>query len=401
MPGPLNGYRILDITTIVLGPYGTQILGDMGADIIKVEAPPGGDIFRHAGEGRNSGMSGPFLNMNRNKRSICLDLKKGMGREALTKLIKSADVLVHNMRTKAIKVLGFDYDKVKLIKPEIIYCACGGFSENGPYAGKPAYDDLIQALSGLCDLSKDASNGEPRFAPTVLVDKLTGLTMSQAITSGLLHRERTGQGQFIEVPMFETMVSFLMAEHIFGHAFSPPEGPLGYSRLTTPNRKPNRSKNGWITVLPYTDKQWRDFFELSGNSTFNHDSRFETPFDRAKNVHDLYGLLSEILKKRTTEEWLTICEKAEIPAAPVLTLADLFIDPHLQAVGMFEKHTHPTEGDTVITKPPVEFSMSPSTIRRQAPRLGEQSEEILIEVGYDQVSIDELKKHKIFLDPTL
>jgi crotonobetainyl-CoA:carnitine CoA-transferase CaiB-like acyl-CoA transferase len=391
VPGALDGYRIIDITTIVLGPYGTQLLGDMGADIIKVEAPPGGDIFRHAGRGRSPGMSGPFLNMNRNKRSICLDLKQESARDALRRLIEGADALVHNMRTKAIEKLGFGYEAVRAIRPDIVYCACGGFSESGPYAGKPAYDDLIQALSGITDLAKTPEAGEPRFAPTVLVDKLTGLMMSQAVTAAMLHRERTGEGQYVEVPMFETMVSFLMAEHIYGHAFEPPLGPLGYSRLTTPNRKPNRSKDGWIAVLPYTDKQWLSFFELSGHSDLKADPRFADAAGRAENVHELYGILAGILLEKTSAEWLALCDEAEIPAAPILALEDVMSDPHLQAVGMFQHLHHPTEGDTVITRPPVGFSASPAEIRRQAPRLGEQGAEILAEAGFAEEEVAGLR----------
>ncbi|HZD25961.1 MAG TPA: CoA transferase, partial [Alphaproteobacteria bacterium] len=235
--GPLSGYRVIDITTIVLGPYGAQLLGDLGADVIKVEAPPGGDIFRHAGRGRHPGMGGPFLNMNRNKRGICLDLKQESAKDALRRLIASADVLVHNMRPQAIERLGFGYQAVAEIRPDIVYCGCYGYSAEGPYADKPAYDDLIQAASGIADLFKVVA-GEPRYAPTVLVDKLTGLMMSQAVTAALLHRERTGEGQFVEVPMFETLVSFLLLEHLNGHGYVPPIGPMGYQRVTTASRRP-------------------------------------------------------------------------------------------------------------------------------------------------------------------
>jgi len=389
MAGPLTGYRVVDITTIVLGPYGAQLLGDLGADVIKVEAPPGGDIFRHAGEGRHPGMGGSFLNMNRNKRSLCLDLKQAAAKEVLTRLIGTADVLVHNMRPQAIERLGFGYENVAAIRPDIVYCGCYGFSADGPYADKPAYDDLIQAAAGVADLNRDA-DGEPRYAPTVLVDKLTGLMMSQAVLAALLHRERTGEGQFVEVPMFETMVSFLMVEHLFGHALVPPTGPLGYSRLTTPNRRPQRSQDGFVAVLPYTDKQWASFFELADRPDLKEDARFATPASRTAHVHELYEVLAGLVAQKTTAEWMALCDEAQIPAMPVMSLEDVFADPHLAAVGLFQRQQHPSEGETVLTRPPVGFSASPADIRLPAPRLGEHNADILEELGYGDNAVRDM-----------
>lgn len=390
MPGALDGYRIIDITSILLGPYGTQLLGDAGADVIKVEAPPLGDSTRYLGRARSPGMGGPFLNMNRNKRSIALDLKQDSAKAALVKLIETADVLVHNMRPQAIARLGFAYDDVRAIKPDIIYCGCYGFSQQGRYKDKPAYDDLIQACSGLAGLF-EAVQGEPKFAPTVMVDKLTGLMMSQAVTTALLHRERTGQGQFVEVPMFETMVSFLMVEHIYEHGFVPPLGPLGYKRLTTPLRRPHRSKDGYIAVLPYSDKHWREFFRIAGRPELADDPRFADHGSRTEHVHAIYGLLAEMIAEKTTEQWLELCGEAQIPAMPVLSLDQVFADPHLADVGMFEQHDHPSEGRVVLTKPPVGYSESPSSIRRQAPRLGQHGAEVLAELGYDGAAIERMR----------
>lgn len=390
MPGPLDGIRVIDITQILLGPYGTQLLGDMGADVIKVEAPPRGDSTRHLGNKRSDGMGGPFLNMNRNKRSICLDLKQERAKQALRTLIETADVLVHNMRPQAIARLGFAYEDVAAIKPDIIYCGCYGFSQDGPYADRPAYDDLIQAASGLVDIFRSTA-GKPLFAPTVMADKTTGLMMSQAIALALLHRERTGEGQFVEVPMFETMVSFLMVEHIYEHAFDPPLGPLGYARVMTPHRRPNRSKDGYVCVLPYTDKQWESFFRIAGRPELKDDPRFANLTTRNDHIQEIYALMSEIIAEKTTDEWVSQCYEAQIPVSPVLSLEEVFDNEHAKAVGLFEKHQHPSEGDIVITRPPVKMTKSPASIRRQAPRLGEHGAEILRELGFDDTEVASLK----------
>lgn len=386
MPGPLDGIRVIDITQILLGPYGTQLLGDMGADVIKVEAPPRGDSTRHLGNKRSDGMGGPFLNMNRNKRSVCLDLKQDSAKQALRKLIETADVLVHNMRPQAIARLGFAYEDVAAIKPDIIYCGCYGFSQDGPYADRPAYDDLIQAASGLVDIFRTTAE-KPLFAPTVMADKTTGLMMSQAIALALLHRERTGEGQFVEVPMFETMVSFLMVEHIYEHAFDPPLGPLGYARVTTPHRRPNQSKDGYVCVLPYTDKQWESFFRIAGRPELKDDPRFANLTSRNEHIQEIYALMSEIIAEKTTDEWVQQCYEVQIPVSPVLSLDEVFENEHSKAVGLFQKHKHPSEGDIVITKPPVKMSKSPASIRRQAPRLGEHGSEVLRELGFDEAEV--------------
>jgi len=386
MAGALDGYRVVDITSILSGPYGTQLLGDAGADVIKVEAPPKGDSTRFMGRGRSADMSGPFLNANRNKRSIALDLKQDGGKEALRALLKTADVLVHNMRPQAIARLGFAYEDVRAINADIIYCGCYGYSQQGRYKDKLAYDDLIQACSGLAGLF-GAVQGEPKFVPTVLVDKLTGLTISQAVTTALLHRERTGQGQFVEVPMFENMVAFLMVEHLYEHSFHPPLGPLGYKRLTTPMRRPYRSKDGHVAVLPYSDRQWHDFFAIAGRPDLGDDPRFADHGTRTEHVHAIYGLLAELIAEKTTDEWLALCETAQIPAMPVLSLDDVFADPHLADVGLFEHHDHPSEGAIVMTRPAVGYSESPASIRRGAPRFGQQGGEILAELGYDEAAV--------------
>ena len=292
MPGPLDGIRVIDVTTVLLGPYGTQILGDMGADVIKVEAPPTGDIARNMGTVRRPGMGGIFLNANRNKRSVALDLKHDSAKEVLRRLVATADVFVHNMRPQAIERLGFDYPAVAAIKPDIVYVGAYGFGQAGPYRAKPAYDDAIQAASGLASLFA-MRDGTPQYVPAAIADKLVGVTLSQAVALALLHRERTGQGQFVEVPMFEVLVSFNMVEHINGAAFEPPIGQLGYQRVTTSARRPFPTKDGYVCILPYSDKQWLSFFTAVGRPELMETPGFATYSARVHTVDDLYGFVAQ------------------------------------------------------------------------------------------------------------
>ncbi len=392
MSGPLAGIRVIDITTVLLGPYATQLLGDMGADVIKVEAPPKGDSTRYLGKSRSTGMGGAFLNANRNKRSIALNLKDEDAKQVLRDLIKSADVLVHNMRPAAIARLGFAYDDVAQLKPDIIYCGAYGYSQKGPKKDLPAYDDLIQAASGLADLFVGPT-GEPRFAPSVIADKITGLMVSQAIAMALVHKERTGEGQFVEVPMYETLASFLMTEHLYDRAFIPPLGEFGYQRLTTPLRRPNRSKDGYIAALPYTDKQWAAFFEIADLEHLRGDARFTDHTSRNEHVHEIYQILSDAIATKTTAEWMKLCQDAQIPVSPVQSLEEVFNDPHMAAVGMFPEFDHPTEGKIVLAGVPVSFSKSPGGIERQAPRIGQDGDNILRELGYENEAIAALFKN--------
>ena len=390
MPGPLDGIRVIDITTVILGPYGTQLLADMGAVVIKVEAPQTGDISRDMGSVRNPGMGGSFLNMNRNKRSIALNLKQDIAKDALRRLAGTADVFVHNMRPQAIERLGFSYDAVAALKPDIVYVGAYGFGQDGPYRAKPAYDDSIQGASGLASLFQ-RQGGEPRFAPMTLADKIVGLYLSQAVAMALVHKERTGEGQFVEVPMLETLVSFNMVEHIDGGAYDPQVSGVGYERVLTPSRRPFPTKDGYVCILPYTDKQCRSFFAAAGRADVMQDPRFVNYPARVNNIGAFYDAVAGVTPEKTTAEWLQACDEAEIPSMPVVDIADLADDEHLKAVGMFEKHQHPTEGETVLVRPPVKFSKSPGSIRTQAPRLGEQGPEILREAGYDEATIDAMK----------
>jgi crotonobetainyl-CoA:carnitine CoA-transferase CaiB-like acyl-CoA transferase len=389
LPGPLDGIRVIDVTTVLLGPYGTQILGDMGADVIKVEAPPTGDIARNMGTVRRPGMGGIYLNANRNKRSLALDLKRDDAKDVLRRLVGTADVFVHNMRPEAIERLGFGYAAVSALKPDIVYVGAYGFGQAGPYRAKPAYDDAIQAASGLASLFAQR-DGTPQYVPAAMADKLVGVTLSQAVAMALVHRLRTGQGQFVEVPMFEVLVSFNLVEHINGAAYQPALGPLGYQRVTTSARRPFPTRDGHVCILPYTDAQWQSFFTAVGRPELMDEPGFATYSARVHTVNELYGFVASVTPTRTTAEWVEICEKAQIPCMPVIDIQTLMEDEHLKAVGMFEPHHHPSEGDTVLVRPPVTMTASPPAIRTHAPGFGEHSRAVARELGYDDAAIDKL-----------
>ncbi len=389
MPGPLDGIRVIDVTTVLLGPYGTQLLGDMGADVIKIEAPPTGDIARNMGTVRNPGMGGTYLNANRNKRSLALDLKQEAAKEALRRLIPTADVFVHNMRPQAINRLGFDYEAVEALKPDIIYVGAYGFGQDGPYRAKPAYDDAIQAASGLASLFK-RQDGDARYVPSTIADKIVGLTLSQAVAIALVHKERTGEGQFVEVPMFEILVSFNLVEHLNGRTYEPPIGTMGYQRVSTPSRRPFPTQDGHVCILPYNDKQWLNFFTAVGRPEMMEEPRFATYGARVHSVDDLYGFIATVTPGKTTAEWVKICEDGQIPCMPVVDIEDLMDDEHLKAVGMFESHHHPSEGETILIRPPVKFSKSPGSIRSHAPQFGEHGTDLLRELGYDEATLAEM-----------
>ena len=379
MPGPLDGIRVIDVTTVLLGPYATQILGDMGADVIKVEAPPTGDIARDMGTARRPGMGGIYLNANRNKRSLALDLKQEAGRDLLRRLIPTADVFVHNMRPQAIERLGFGYAAVSALKQDVVYVGAYGFG-----------DDAIQAASGLASMFK-RQDGEARYVPSTIADKIVGLTLSQAVAMALVYRERTGEGQFVEVPMLETMVAFNLAEHLDGCAYEPPESSLGYERVMTPARRPFPTRDGNVCILPYSDKHWRAFFTAAGRPELMEEPRFATYRARVTSVDDLYAFVSSVTPQKTTDEWVAACEEMQIPCMPVLDLDDLMEDEHLRAVGMFEKHRHPSEGDTLLVRSPVKYSRSPSSIRRYAPRFGEHGVELASQLGYSKQDIEAMQ----------
>lgn len=392
-PGPLQGIRVIDLTTVMYGPYCTQIMGEMGADVIKVESPEG-DIGRQTGVSRSPGMSAAHLMKGRNKRCVVLDLKQPAGLEALRRLTQTGDVFVHNMRPQAARKLGIDYEAVAAWKPDIIYAAATGFGEDGPYAEQPAYDDLIQGMTGIAGLYGMAT-GDPRYAPTVMADKTSGLFLLYAISMALFHRQRTGEGQKVQVPMFECMVSFLMNEHMQGRTFEPPQGAAGYQRLLTPHRRPYATADGYLCVMPYNNRHWQRFFALIDRPELASDARFSQQAARSQHIDALYAIVAEHMQMRSTAEWLELLGKADIPCGPMNTPEDLFDDPHLQAVGMFPHLEHPTEGPIRHIKVPITFSKTPGGIHRHAERLGGSSADLLSELGYSAEQIADLEQNGV------
>ena len=388
--GALHGVRVLDLTTVFLGPYCTQLLGDMGADVIKIE-PPGGDTTRFLGPARSRGMSGTFLNVNRNKRSCVLDLKAPAAIGVLARMLPGCDVLVHNMRPAAAARLGITYEWAAAINPGIVFCGAFGFGEGGRYAGQPAFDDSIQAISGIAAY-QGLLSGQPGYCGTVVADKVTGMMAANAIVSALFARERTGNGQSVEVPMFETMVSFALAEHMTGAAFEPPLGPPVYPRVVSRYRRPYATADGHLSVVPYNDKQWRQFFRLVGREDLIEDPRFADMAARTANIDALYEILARALETRTTAEWRTLLTENDIPNVPITEPGALLDDPHLADVGFFRTAPHGSEGEIRMTAPPVSFSRTPADIRRLAPRLGEHTAEVLAEFGLSAEEIDALRE---------
>ncbi len=383
--GPLSGVRVLDMTSVVFGPLCTQVLGDQGADVIKIEGPEG-DSTRYTGPAKSRGMAALFLGLNRNKRSLVLDLKQEAAKIALWRLIDSADVIVHSIRPQAVARLGFSPEAVHARNPRIVYVALTGYGTGGTYEGRPAYDDVIQGQCGMAALMSEIT-GEPRYAPMIIGDKTCGLVASQAITAALFARERTGNGQYVEVPMLETMTAFTMAEHLFGHTFEPPRGSIGYNRVLAPWRRPYKTSDGYVAMLVYTDAQWHRFWGLVGRESLREDARFKTMVARAENIADVYRIAGECIAERTTDEWLDVLGQAEIPCAHVKSLEDLLVDEHLASVDFFQRAEHPTEGRIVMPSPPARFASTPSGIDQLQPRLGEHSREVLGEAGLSQDEI--------------
>ncbi len=398
--GSLGGVRVLDMTTVQMGPFATLILADLGADVIKVESFEG-DISRQSHPARSSGMGHTFLNSNRNKRSVALNLKEPAGRAALLRLSERADVFVYNVRPQAMARLKLGYEDLKAVNPQIIYVGGVGFGQRGRYSGRPAYDDLIQGMSGLPWMAGRASGQEPRYAPNAYADRMCAPHLAVAILAALYHRKCTGQGQSVEVPMFENMVHTLMGEHLEGETFVPPRGPMGHPRTMSQERRPYRTKDGYLCTLVYNDKHWRSFFKMIGQpGLFETDTRFSSQVNRVKNIDAVYGFLSEVLQTRTTEEWIRLFMENDLPVGPMSSLDDVLHDPHLADVGYFGQTDHPTEGTLRTMHYPTEFSETPVSSRYPAPRLGEHTVELLAEAGYDQSGIDELIAQGVAVSPT-
>lgn len=385
MTGTLDGLRVVDLTTVIMGPWAAQMLGDMGADVIKVETPAG-DISRGMGPGRNKGMAACYLTTNRNKRSIVLDLTQADGIAALRRLIGTADVFMHNLRPKVMNKFGLGYESFKADHPDLIYCGAYGFRAEGPLADKPAYDDVIQTAAGVTDLNVLLAD-EPRYVPTLIADKTAAYAVFSAILAAIVCRERGGGGQAVEVPMYETLVDFVMVEHLYGATFDPPIAQMGYERLMNTERRPYATRDGYLTVLPYTDRNWADFFRIAGRDEMMEDPVFASHNMRVTNSETVYGVLAEIVATRTTAEWIADLDAANIPVMQVFTKEDLLDEEQLNATGFWHSVEHPTEGRLRFTDPPLRFSETPSTIRDMPPLLGQQSAEVLAEIGYSTEEI--------------
>jgi crotonobetainyl-CoA:carnitine CoA-transferase CaiB-like acyl-CoA transferase len=398
MNGPLTGIKVLDLTTVFMGPHCTQILAEYGADVIKLEAPEG-DIVRRIPPSRHEGMGALFLLANRGKRSIVLDVKTPKGNEAALKLAAQCDVLIYSLRPQAMARMGLSYAQVAAVNPNIIYVGAFGYGQDGPYAAHPAYDDLIQAAAGLASLPNRVTGAEPRYVPCAIVDRTVALAAVNAVTTALFHRERTGQGQAVEVPMFETMAQIVLGEHLYGHAFAPPLAGLGYPRSLAPDRRPYQTKDGYIAALIYTDRHWRVFLEFIGRPELVDDDRFKNMNGRTKNITAIYALVVEVLRTRTTSEWLKAFHGADIPAMPMQTVEELLDDPHLDTVKFFETTQHPTEGSIRHMRNPTSWSTLAIGTTRHAPRLGEHSREVLRDIGYIESEIESMLNAGVTTEP--
>ena len=379
MPGALEGLRVIDATSYVFGPIATQMLGDLGADVIKVE-PPEGDPTRRIGATRSPLMGSLFLNLNRNKRSVVLDLKRPTDLEALRALVAHADVFVHNMRQGAISRLGLGYAELGAGNPGLVYAAAQGFGEGGRYFDRPAYDDVIQGLGGVAGLN-ERMTGTPGYVPTLIADKLCGVYLALAVSAAIVHRQRTGRGQEVRVPMFETVAAFTLHEHLFDavHEPAPGEPPAtpGYPRVFGRMHRPLATRDGAISLIANTDAQWQRLFVAIGREDLGHDARFATMADRIANVDALYALVEEALSARTSAHWVEALTAADIPAGPVHDLGSLREDPHLADTGFFVRRVHETEGTLCHPAIPIAFGDSPGSIRRGPPRLGEHTAQVL------------------------
>lgn len=375
---PLAGIRVLDMTSVMLGPYATQLLGDYGADVIKVEAPEG-DSTRRTGPAMEPDMAATFIGANRSKRSIVLDLKQAAARDALLALADQADVLICSIRPQKMAALGLAPEVLRGRNSRLIVVAVHGFGSAGPYAGRPAYDDIIQGLCGMASLS-EVGGGEPSYLPTVVADKTCGLFAVQAVLTALVARGRHGRGSYVEVPMLEAMVNFTLVEHFYGAHFRPPLTPPGYARLTTPWRRPYATTDGYVCVVPYTDQHWQRFFTEAGRPELLQDERFATMSARTTHIDALYRELASCVAGRSTAHWLTACERLDIPVAPLRRLADLENDPHLRQTGFFISLEDPAMGKLVMPNAPLRFDGAGAR-PTLPPRLGQHTVEVLRAAG--------------------
>jgi crotonobetainyl-CoA:carnitine CoA-transferase CaiB-like acyl-CoA transferase len=386
--GPLEGVRILDLTTVIMGPYATSILADLGADVIKVEEP-GGDMLRGLGGSRSPGMSGMALGLNRNKRCVVLDLKTPEGRDVLDRLITRVDVVVTNLRPSSRERLGLTYERLREVKDDIVMCTAQAFRTGSIEQDRPAYDDIVQARSGMTSLF-EPSAGTRAYAPFIVADKVSGLTIVYSIMAAVIHQRRTGQGQWVDVPMVDTMVAFNLVEHLNGHTFEPPAGEFGWTRVLTKIRQPQRTADGWVCLLPYSDRNWADFFRFTDRADAAADPRFATTNDRHKNMDALLAIVAEAAHAHTTAEWLTFCAGHNIPASEVADLIDIPTDLYVTKTGLVSTHHHPTEGAYRVVASPARFSASPPPPGSHARPAGADTRTVLLEAGLSRDRIEAL-----------
>lgn len=385
---PLAGVRVLDLSSVVFGPLASQVLADYGAEVIKIE-PPAGDSTRYTGPAAEPGMAALFVGCNRNKKSVVLDLKQPAAQNALHALLATADVFMHSMRPQKLAKLGLDPERLRARYPRLVYAGLHGFGEDGPYAGLPAYDDVIQGMSGLVDLMQ-RQTGEVRYLPTIAADKTCALVGAHAILAALFARERTGRGSFVEIPMFETMVGFNLVEHFYGLHFNPAQSGAGYPRVMAPWRKPYQTLDGHVCMMPYTDVHWLRFFEAVNQPQLAQDARFADQASRTRHIAELLKILSEQVARKDTQHWLQTCARLEIPAAPVVRMDDLPQDPHLQATGFFVSVQDPAMGEVRLTRSAVRFdgAQPPVTL---PPRLGQHTQELLRAAGLGDAELAQLQ----------
>lgn len=387
-PGALAGVTILDLTTVVMGPFATSMLGDFGADIIKVETLEG-DITRRMGPQRNSGMTALTLGLQRNKRSIAMDLKTVEGREILARLVREADVVVSNLRPQSRERLGITYPELHAIRDDVILCTAQAYAESSDQRDEPAYDDMVQAASGLTSLV-EAVDGAPRYAPYVIADKVSGLYIVIAILTALHHRAVTGSGQHVEVPMVDAMIHFNLVEHLSGQTFTPAVGAFGWNRVLVAERAPYRTADGYVCILPYTDANWRDFFSLTGLTDLLTDPKFTDVDKRHQNMGYLHSMIGEITPTRSTQEWLDLCRQNNVPASGLLDLDRVTENQYVRGQGVLQRRSHPTEGDYFSALTPLRMSKSPVGLQRHAPYLGAHTAEVLTELGYSREEVTRL-----------
>lgn len=380
--GPLAGVKVLDLTSVIMGPFATQILAELGADVIKVENREG-DAIRQLGPSKSPDMGPMFIHANRGKRSIVLDLKSDEGREDALALAAESDVLISNIRHHALKRLGLDYETVRARNDQIIHVSCCGFDEEGPYAGRPAYDDLIQGAAGIPHLMLQYGMEQPCYTPLTIADRVAGLHAVYAVTAALYARAVHGEGQAVVVPMFEAMAQFVLGDHLGGLTYAPSAGPPTYPRLISPHRRPYQTKDGWLCVMVYTDRHWQRFFQAIGDaSPMAQDPRFATYAERARNIDAVYEHLAELMLSQTTETWQALLDAADIPNMPMNSVEQLLEDPHLRATGFIHEEEHPSEGHIYVTRNPTRWSGTPPTSSLSpAPHLGEHTREVLDELA--------------------